>query len=136
MSRADKFSPLQKQVYYSDFMDNFDVNPITGFLAKKINEESIKASLKKLLLTNRGERAYNPLYGSNIRNLLFDLDDGITEFLIENEIRDTIQNWEPRVSVNGVQVTMTDNSAEIDVAFSIVNISQAQVLSFVVERVR
>ena len=67
-------SPVRKrpQGIYADFTKDLAVNPVTGDLARIIDEEAVKESLKNLLLTDRGERLFQPEVGSDIRATLFE----------------------------------------------------------------
>ena len=50
MARSDRYTSLtDKPIYYSDFSNNLDVNPATGFLAKITNENSVKNSIKNII---------------------------------------------------------------------------------------
>ncbi len=126
MARSDKFTPFKKKEYYSDFLINFDMNPVTGTLARVINEDSIKQSLKNLILTNRTERPYNPNVGSRINALLFDPLDNFTAENIKNEIKETIEAFEPRAIINEIFVIPDDerNGFTINIIFSTINIPQ------------
>ena len=60
MLRADKQTlERKKSELYSDFLTNFDMNPVTGNLAKVTNESSVKQALRNLMLTMTGERFYD-----------------------------------------------------------------------------
>jgi phage baseplate assembly protein W len=68
------------------------------------NEDSIIQSVKAILSTYPGERHMQPLFGSRIREYLFrQLDIGTVD-LMELEIENAINRWEPRVSVGNVEV--------------------------------
>lgn len=143
MARSDKISPVRKQEFYSDFLINFDKNPITGVLAKVTNEDSIKQSLKNLILTNRTERFYDPLIGSKIQSLLFEPLDLFTADVLKDEITTTIKNYEPRVTIHTIEVTPADlfkatseNGYNISIVFSTINIPQETRLDFFLSRVR
>lgn len=140
MSRADKHSILGKMPeYYSDFPMTFDVNPLTGFLARVTNEESVKHSIRNLILTDRTERFYNPSIGSKIHSLLFEPLDSVTSEMIRSTIEETIKNNEPRVILQRIDVVpySQDNAYYITVFFSIINIPDKDVsLSVILNRVR
>lgn len=138
MSRADRFSPTKKKEFYSDFLINLDVNPITGTLARVTNEESVKQALKNLILTNKTERPYNPYFGSRINAMLFDLVDEGTALLLKSEIEETITNYEPRVVLHEVRVQPYDdqNGYAVTIVFSTINIPQEISLELFLQRVR
>ena len=138
MSRSDKYTPFKKKEFYSDFLINFDMNPITGTLARVTNEDSVKQSLKNLILTNRTERPYNPLLGSRINALLFDPLDTFTAQSIKEEIEETIKAFEPRVVLNDVSVYPDEdnNGFTVNIIFSTINIPQETRIELFLQRVR
>jgi len=100
MARVDIYTPLlNKEVRYSDLSLGFEKSPLTGNLAKVNDVQSIKQSLKTLILTDPGERLYNGKYGSAIKASLFDPLDTITADNIRTSITTSINNFEPRVKV-------------------------------------
>jgi len=126
-SRADKFTITSKQVeYYSDFLIDLDKNPLTGYLARVTNEESVKQAVKLLLLTERTERFFQPWMGSKLNGLLFEPNLPTTNIQIDQEVRMTLKNCEPRVKVEDVVVTNGQdrdvNDTYVTVVFSINNI--------------
>lgn len=112
-----------QQEHYSDFMNNLDLNPITGLLAKVTNEDAVKQSLKNLIYTNRTERFYNPFIGSRLRSLMFEPMDSVTQQLLSKEINETISNNEPRVEILNVIVTPREdqNRYDIKIVFRLIN---------------
>ena len=64
----------------------------------------LASSIKMLLLTNKGERICNSGYGTTIRRLLFGFNIPENRSLIQSEVTQAIQLWEPRVTVNSVSV--------------------------------
>lgn len=135
---------------YSDFPINFDRNPLTGILSKVTNEESVKQSVKNLILTNAGERFYDSSKGSTIRSSLFEPNTPTTLEIIRTQIREAIQAYEPRCELREVSVQDIDpdnrpasfmqldnNSYLVDIVFSIINIPDKVFnLTFDVKRVR
>ena len=142
MNRADKFTIEQKKIeYYSDVLTSFDKNPLTGYLARVTNEESVKQSLKSLMLTQRTERPFQPWLGTRIQSLLFDLNTNFTETVIIQEIKETIEICEPRVSVDDVKIRGTQdydsNEINITIEFQILTIPEKTFsLDVVLNRVR
>ena len=139
-NRADKFTIKTKTVErYSDFLVNFDKNPLTGFLARTTNADAIKQSLRNLILTERTERPYQPHIGSKIWSLLFEPIDVVTEELLKQTIKETISNCEPRVNVIQISVNgnANYNSYFVEVVFEILNIpGESFSLPVILRRVR
>jgi len=132
-------SPLRKKrVIYSDFHKNLTVNPISGDLALKVNEESIKESLKNLILTDRGERLFQPNLGSDVRASLFENATPVTLKILEERVRDVINNFEPRVSLIDVDVTSLydNNRVQVTIYFYVKNREEPLSVDVFIERVR
>lgn len=72
--------------------------------------ESINNSIDNILFTTKGEKVGDPLFGSNLKNLVFYPIDFITQKLIEFDILTNITNYEPRVSI--VQIIVTPDEDE------------------------
>lgn len=140
MSRADRFTALNKKPErYSDFLDNFDINPVTGFLAKVTNEDAVKQALKNIILTNMGERFYDSMKGSKIRASLFDLFDPANIEVMKLQITNTLNAYEPRAILEDIKITddSAHNAYNVDIVFSIINIPTQQFfLNFSINRVR
>lgn len=138
--RADRITPRTKQQeYYSDFLINLDRNPISGELARVVNERSVIRAVKNLILTNLGERPFQSDIGSRIRHLLFEPMDDITVDLIKEAIKTTITQHEPRVILITSTVTPDEenNRYDITITFALKN-APSDLLSFstVLKRVR
>jgi len=73
-------------------------------LAACTNEEHIKQSIRALLLTGRGERVMRRDFGSRVGTYLFENIGATTTTLIQQEIRSTIERYEPRVDLSDVKV--------------------------------
>ena len=81
-----------------------DVGVQGYFASTKTTVEAVKNNIKNLLLTNRGERVFQPLLGLNLRQFLFEQITPDTVFAIQNDIRDTINLWLPFVLIENIQV--------------------------------
>ena len=138
--RIDRLTATKiQQEHYSDFMNNFDLNPITGLLGKVTNEDAVKQSLKNLLYTNRTERFYNAYIGGRLRSLMFEPMDHVTIQLIQKEVIETIENNEPRVSKVDcvVKPNEDENAYHATIYFTIINIpDQNFSLNLILKRVR
>ena len=80
----------------------FPLNGNAVFVPTYQTRDQIKANLVNYLLTNRGERVFNPNFGANLRNLLFEgILDTTTEEL-EGRIQSDINTFFPEVQVKQV----------------------------------
>ena len=80
----------------------FPLNGDAVFVPTYQTRDQIKANLVNYLLTNRGERVFNPNFGANLRNLLFEnVSDTTTEDLRER-IQNDINSFFPEVQVKQV----------------------------------
>jgi phage baseplate assembly protein W len=134
-----RITPItKKQELYSDFFMNLDENPVSQDLARKTNEEAVKASIKNLLLTDKGERPYQPNIGCNIRQMLFDNMTPDTIILMKEVIKDTLEAYEPRADIIGIDVrsSVDDNQVNIAVVFKVINSSEPVTLVTSLTRVR
>jgi phage baseplate assembly protein W len=128
----------KKQELYSDFFMNLDENPVSLDLARNTNEEAVKASIKNLLLTDKGERPYQPNLGCNIRQLLFDNITPDSIITMRELIKETLEAYEPRADIIGVDVTSSIDNNEVFIAivFKVINNSEPVTLVTSLTRVR
>ena len=140
MARVDKISPIAKQPeYYSDLDINMTRNLITGELLRLTNDEAIKQALVTLILTSLSERPYQPWVGSNINSSLFGLaDDPLTLEQIKTSIRECINNNEPRVNVEDIQIfdDIDNNGYNVRIVFSSINIQRLEAVDIFISRIR
>ena len=74
------------------------------FQLNNVTKDALVSNLMLLLLTEKGERYYQPDYGVNIRRYIFEPNDGLTQSDIEGEIRDTVKNFIPELTISRVQI--------------------------------
>ena len=65
---------------------------------------AIRNSLTNIFNTRPGEKILNPAFGANLEQFLFDSVDAIKGKILGNTILQNINNYEPRVNVQNVQV--------------------------------
>lgn len=138
-TRADRYTQLDKiPDLFSDFLVDLTPHPITKDLSRSRNENAIKNSIRNLVLTNYGERFFQPNIGSSVNRSLFEPDDAFLENDIVDSITRTITNNEPRATLVDVSVVPTnqDNAIRIDITFFIINNMQLQSVDVILRRVR
>ena len=87
-------------------------------------KDQTKSNLINLLLTNKGERVLNPLFGCDLKKVLF---DQITP-IIETTIRDTIISatniYVPEIFINDIIINNEINTNTINITVNyVLNIS-------------
>lgn len=90
------------------------------------------------MLTDKGERLFQPTLGSDVRKSLFDLMTPATVKMIEQNVRSTINNFEPRVTIVNVEVIPEyDNyTVKINITFYVRNVQEPVTVSIFLERTR
>ena len=138
MSSSGSINPIRKEVQFSDLSITMTAHPITGQVTVKKNAEAVIGALKNLILTNRFERPYDPLFGADIRSRLFENFDPIEQVNIEEDIKSAIKNFEPRVRINEVRVVASPNSnrVQIGISFYVSNEAQPITVGLEIERTR
>ena len=124
---------------FKDISLSFDPHPVTKDLPVLTNERAIRRSVRNLVETIPTERFFNSTLGTNIRKSLFDFVDYGTATVIEDQIRNTVRFYEPRVNNLKVQVDPRpdDNSFDVNVIFDIVGQDiPTQQFSFLLEATR
>ena len=97
---------------FKDISMSFQSNPLTDDLIAIKNENAIARSLKNIVFTIPGEKFFEPDFGSRITGSLFENIDDITGGVVEDEIRESINIWEPRVKLLNVEALPSpDNNA-------------------------
>ena len=107
---------------YTDIDLTF-TNKSNGEIFKKTDAASVKQAVRNLLMTNKGEKPFNPHYGGNLNDFLFSLSEDMDNIEIENAVALAIDAQEPRAAVRGVQVLLKEdyNSIHVLVQFQVVN---------------
>ena len=128
----------KESVRFSDIDLNFDMNPITKDINTLKNEEAVKRSVRNIVLTNFGEKKFQPFFGGDVISQLFENITPFTAFEMEKAITRTILNNEPRVEALSVKANTNNdqNSVDVTVRFTIKNSQQPVILSFTLERIR
>lgn len=116
----------------------FALNPLSKDVAFKYDDDSIKASIKNLLLTMNYERPFHPEIGSPIYGLLFELATPITAKVIETIVTQTLEAFEPRAQLNYVYVRAQpdQNAYDVTVNFSIINYYEPFEVKVLLQRLR
>lgn len=124
---------------FKDISSSFQVNPLNFDLIGLKNETAIARSIRNLVLTKPGEIFFNENLGSRVSKSLFENIDFISADIIKDEIKSTINNFEPRVELIEVFVVPDNDNYTFNVTiqYNIVGIDVfPQQLTFALEQTR
>ena len=119
---------------FKDVSMSFEKNPLNDDLISLSNTSAIARSIRNIVFTSPGEKFFNPDFGSRISESLFENVDEVSALAIEDEIRSSIINFEPRVNLlDTVVVANPDyNEMNVTIEYEIVGIDiPPQQLEFV-----
>jgi len=129
----------RKSRAFKDISLSFSPHPVTKDLPVLLNERAIVRSVRNLVETMPFERFFNSLIGTDVRDSLFGNFSRTTVYVLEDQIRETVSNFEPRVSNVGVEVIGRPdmNEMEVKVLFDIVGLDvPTQSFTFILEPTR
>jgi phage baseplate assembly protein W len=123
---------------YSDIDFTFTKKPVLGDIALSYDNQAVIRSVRNLLSTKFYERPFNPGLGSNLDSLLFEPISSLTTSAIEQNIKQTIQNYEPRVILKSVvaQPDEDNNAYNVTITFFLQNAVQPTTITLFLERNR
>ena len=122
---------------YKDFAYSFFANPMSGDVGKKTGASAVKSAIVSILKTNHNERMFQPEFGSNIRALLFEQMNPITEQRMKTEVENAVRNHEPRAEILGITVTGQEeqNRYLVSILFNVSSEAEPQKLETYFDRV-
>jgi len=136
---ATIFTARSKKItLYQDFKKNLEISPVSSDLTVWKDEDAVKESIKNLVLTDRGERLMQPNMGGNINAMLFENITPAVLILIQNQVRNTVELYEPRAELIDVIATsnIDDYTVRVKIIFYITNVQQHITLDVFLERTR
>ena len=113
---------------YSDLNFSFKANPNTQDMGIVKGIHSVKQSVLAILKTNHGERPFNPYFGANLRQYLFENINNVTASRISNSIKWALENDEPRVKLLNVNVKAQPDSNKITIRVTVQIISTSEIM--------
>ena len=119
---------------FKDISMSFETNPLNDDLVSLSDTTAIARSIRNIVFTSPGEKFFNPDFGSRISESLFENVDEVSALAIEDEIKSSIINFEPRVNLSFVNVNPNpdDNEMNVTIEYEITGIDiPPQQLEFV-----
>ena len=129
----------RKSRAFKDISFSFSPHPVTKDLPVLGNERAIVRSVRNLVETIPTERFFNSFIGTDIRDTLFSTYTQQTVTIIEDQIKQAVNNFEPRVENLGIEVDgrPDTNELEVKVLFDIRGLDiPTQTFNFILEPTR
>lgn len=123
---------------FTDLDLNFLAHPVTKDVTAKTDEQAVKSAVRNLILTSNYEKPFHPEIGSPIKSLLFEQATPLLPVLIQKAIRQTINNFEPRVRLTNVIANLSadTNDVYVTVEFTLINTTSPISVNVVLNRTR
>lgn len=123
---------------YTDIDLTFTPHPVTGDVAVLRDADAVKRSLRNLMYMGKFDRPFEPDLGANLRQLLFEPINPMTEKAIDMQIRGAISRYEPRVSVTELTVDgrPDENGYVVTLKFVIDALSTFETITTFLEKIR
>jgi phage baseplate assembly protein W len=81
---------------FQDSRDGFFLN------MNAVDSKAIRSDLMHLILTRKGERFYNPDFGTDLLRFIFEPNDSITYSDIKLDIQTTVKRFIPNLNIDDV----------------------------------
>lgn len=104
-----------------------------GKLAYASNDDSVREVIRNILLTRPGERLMRPEFGAGLMDFIHQPNNETTRNLMANVIQKSVEQWEPRVVVDAVDVLPDRESlstVQIIIRYHMRHLNQIRELSF------
>ena len=124
---------------FKDLSVTFKKHPVTDDLVQVKDKAAIVQAIQSILLTRKGERPFQPEFGCDVQDMLFEPLDYASAGTIKQEIRESINRYERRVSVTLVECEpdFDNNGYNVEVEYTIVGRDDIPVaVEFILERTR
>ena len=100
---------------FKDISMSFESNPLNDDLVSLSDTTAIARSIRNIVFTSPGEKFFNPDFGSRISESRFENVDEVSALAIEDEIKSSIINFEPRVNLLDTVVVPNPDDNEMNV---------------------
>ena len=107
---------------FKDISLSFKKHPVTDDLVVTKDSAAIKQAITTLLLTDKGERLFQPDLGSSLRRFLFEPLDFATAGLIRTSIQQCLGRFEPRVRIRSCKAVLNsdENGFDVELTYKII----------------
>lgn len=95
----------------------FRIDPATGGVAMARGRDKIRQNVRAILGTRVGERPMLRDFGTRIPSLVHDANDDVLADLLQQQARQALLQWEPRILVTGMQVEQNEGEARLRLSY-------------------
>lgn len=74
------------------------------------DQRAVKSDLLYLLLSRKGQRYYNPDFGTDLMKFIFEPNDTLTLNDVKEEISNSVNKYIPNLTITNLSVTPSDDS--------------------------
>jgi len=129
---------VSKKKPWSDLDLSLKIHPIRKDIIPLKDDAAIKNAVKNLLISNFYERPFQDDLGANLRGLLYEPADVITEIELRDNIREVLTKYEPRITVTNIVIRDNSQANEygIIVNFNIKEYDSADSVEIILRRLR
>ena len=114
------------------------IHPHTNDVVGRYDDEALVGSVLNIIKTRKGERVFQPDFGSTIYNSLFEPMSQSTRISLEAQIENALHQHEPRIHVNFIEVhvDIDENRYNVTIGFTPVNGGVMREIEFFLNRLR
>ena len=133
-----KAKVVSKKKPWRDLDLSLKIHPIRKDIIPLKDDVAIKNAIKNLLISNFYDRPFATDKGANLKGLLFEPNDPITRISMREQIRAVIKKYEPRVAVQKIDISDTnnENGYRIVVSFRIKEYDSNESVEIILRRLR
>ena len=131
-------SNVAAKALYSDLDLSLNLHPVKMDISPVTDVRAVRNAVKNLVLTNFGERPFQPKLGSNVTALLFENADQFTAIMMKKEIYRLLEDHEPRINATRVQILddSDSNAYRVSIEFNVIKINAQTEVEFALQRLR
>ena len=108
---------------YKDLNLNFLAHPVKKDIQKLYDIEAVKRSVRNLVNLNRFDKPFHPEIMAGVRELLFEPVSPFVIDILQSQIENVLNTYEPRIDLESVTVidNSDNNEYRIIIEFFVIN---------------
>ena len=90
---------------------------VKGFFLEtnKLSSDAIKSDILHVLLTQKGERFYDPTFGTNLYRFLFEPNDSITLQDVKDEANSSLKSAMPNIEITRLEAVTNEHTITLQI---------------------